>query len=123
MNVRLIVILVSIFSLAGCTSMRAMDTTQADFPAQLEMGDHLVVYEKGGRIVDMTFTEVDGDYITGSLTADPMHTVEIRIDEILRVEIEKISGGKTAGAVLGGLILVPVVAVVGAGMVAAEVAQ
>ena len=119
MNIRLIVILVSILSLAGCTSMRPMDMAQADFPAQLEMGDHLVVYEKGGRIVDMTFTEVDGDYITGSLTANPMHTVEIRIDEILQVEIEKISGGKTAAAVVGGAVLLPIAAIA-FGLAAAE---
>ena len=88
-----------------------MDTSQADFPAQLEMGDHLVVYEKGGRIVDMTFTEVEGDYLYGSLTSNPMHSVEVKIDEVLQVEIEKVSGGKTAAAVVGGVVLLPIAAV------------
>ena len=119
MNMRVFVIWVSILSLTGCTSMRPMDTTQEDFTVQLEMGDHLIVYEKGGRIIDMTFTEVDGDYLLGSLTAQPLHTVEVRIDEILKMEIEKISGGKTAAAIIGGVILLPIAAV-GFGLAAAE---
>ncbi|MEJ2129306.1 MAG: hypothetical protein P8X81_10730 [Woeseiaceae bacterium] len=111
MSIRVMIVWVSIFSLAGCTSMRAMDATQADFTAQLETGDHLVIYEKGGRIVDMTFTQVDGEYLVGSLTRQPLDTVEVRIDEILQIEIEKISGGKTAAAVVGGAVLLPIVAV------------
>jgi hypothetical protein len=111
MNSKLIIILITILSLTGCTSMRAMDHTQVDFVAELETGDHLVVYEKGGRVIDMTFTQVEGDRLVGSVYQRSFETVEVEIDDILQIEIEKISGAKTTGAVVGGIILAPIVAV------------
>jgi len=95
--------------------MRAMDATEADFAAQLETGDHLIVHEKNGRIVDMTFAQVDGNTLVGSLTGNGLETVEVEIDQILQIEVEKISGGKTTAAVVGGIVLLPIVAV-GAGL-------
>ena len=111
MNMRVTVILVCILSLVGCTSMRPLDATQTDLATHLETGDRVVVYETGGRIVDMKLTQVDGEYLIGSLTEQPMHSVEVRIDEIHQIEVEKISGGKTAAAIIGGVILLPIAAV------------
>jgi uncharacterized protein YceK len=110
MNMRMTVVLMTVIALTGCTSMRAMDLSQADFAAQLETGDHLVITEKGGRIVDMTFAQVDGNTLVGSQRNSGLNTVEVEIDQILQIEIEKISGAKTTGAVIGGIVLVPIVA-------------
>lgn len=105
-----LIVMLFIVSLAGCTSMRTVDMAQADFADSFETGDHLVVYEKQGRIIDMTFTKLDGGVLYGSLTNDGLMTVEVYLTDIEKVEIEKISGAKTTGAVVGGIILLPIVA-------------
>lgn len=115
MNIRMTVILMTVFALAGCTSMRAMDISEANFTEQLETGDHLIITEKSGRIVDMTFAQVDGNVLFGSEHNNGLSSVEVEIDQILQIEIEKISGAKTTGAVVGGIVLLPIVAV-GAGL-------
>lgn len=115
MITRMVVVLISVIALAGCTSMRAMDLSQADFAEQLETGDHLVVYEEGGRVVDMTFAQTDGNTLFGSLHSNGLESVEVEVDEIMKIEIEKISGAKTTAAVVGGIVLIPIVAV-GAGL-------
>lgn len=104
-----LIVMLFIVSLAGCTSMRTVDMAQADFADSFETGDHLVVYEKQGRIVDMTFTKLEDGVLYGSLTNDGLMTVEVYLADIEKVEIEKISGAKTTGAVVGGIILLPIV--------------
>jgi len=115
MNMRMTAVLMTLIVLTGCTSMRAIDVSQADFTTQLETGDHLVITEKGGRIVDMTFAQIEGNTLFGSRHNNGMESVEVEIDQILQIEIEKISGAKTTAAVVGGIVLLPVVAV-GAGL-------
>ncbi|MFQ5982582.1 MAG: hypothetical protein ACE5KS_04320, partial [Woeseiaceae bacterium] len=61
------IILISGISLMGCTTMRPIDAQPSNLTEQLEVGDHLVVYEKSGRIVDMTLAEIDGDTLQGTL--------------------------------------------------------
>jgi uncharacterized lipoprotein YehR (DUF1307 family) len=105
-----LIVLISVFSLAGCTSMRIVDLEQPDFADHVEAGDHLVVYEKQGSIVDMKVTQVEDGILYGSLSSNGLTTVEVRLEEVERIEIEKISGVKTTGAVIGGIVLLPVVA-------------
>ncbi len=105
-----LILIVSVVSLVGCTSMRPIDMAPADFANHVETGDHLVVYEKQGRILDMTVTHIEDDVLYGSLTDDGLTTVEVRLADIEKIEIEKISGAKTTGAVVGGVILLPLVA-------------
>ena len=115
-----LILFVSVVSLVGCTSMRTVDMAQADFADVFETGDHLVVYEKHGRVIDMKVTRVEGDVLFGSLTRDGLSTVEVELADVEKIEIEKISGAKTTGAVVGGIVLLPIF-ILGAGMaVAAE---
>ena len=114
------ILFVSFVALAGCTSMRAVDMAQADFVDHFEVGDHLVVYEKQGRIIDMQFTEVEDGVLYGSLSNDGLTTVEVRVADIQKIEIEKISGARTTGAIVGGIILLPVVAAGGVLAIAAS---
>ncbi len=117
-----LILLISVISLVGCTSMRTVDVAEPDFADQFETGDHLVVYEKQGRIVDMKVTRIEDDVLYGSLSDNGLRTVEVSLEDIEKIEIEKISGAKTTGAVLGGIVLLPVVAV-GAVLAVAESAQ
>ena len=92
---KLLILIIFVVSMAGCTSMRPVDMAQADYAKRLETGDRLVVYEKHGRIIDMKLTQVEEGILYGSLTNNGLETVEVELAAIEKIEIEKISGAKT----------------------------
>ena len=111
MIARMLITMIATALMLGCTSMKTVDTGQHDYLQKLEAGDHLVIYETSGRKVDMTFSSLENDIIFGSLTAAPLDTVEVRIGDIAKMEIEKISGAKTTAAVVGVIVLAPFAAI------------
>jgi len=115
MNSKLIIILTAGISLLGCTTMRPIDTRKTDLAEQLEVGDHVIIYEKSGRIVDMTLALIDADTLRGSLTETTGIAVQVDINDIEKIEVERIAVGRTTAAVLGVIVLLPIVAL-GAGM-------
>jgi hypothetical protein len=106
MNSKLTVILIAGISLVGCTTMRPVETEHSKLTEQLEVGDHLVIYEKSGRIADMTLTLIDGDNLEGTLAGNNFIPVEVDINDIEKIEVEKIDGVKTTLAVVGGTIVI-----------------
>jgi len=108
---RKLILLMFGISLFGCTSMRTVDMAQSDFAERFETGDHLVVYERQGRIIDMKLTKLEDGVLYGSLSGYGLSTVEVELADVEKIEIEKISGAKTTGAVVGGIVLLPIVAV------------
>ena len=106
MNSKLIIILIAGISLIGCTTMRPIEAQQSNLAEQVEVGDHLIVYEKSGRIVDMTLGVIDGDSLEGTLADDTLIPVEVDINDIEKIEVEKIDGVKTTLAVVGGAIVI-----------------
>ena len=106
MNSKLTIILIAGISLVGCTTMRPVETGQSNLTEQLEVGDHLVIYEKSGRIADMTLTLIDGDSLEGTLAGNNFIPVEVDINDIEKIEVEKIDGVKTTLAVVGGTIVI-----------------
>ena len=105
-----LILCVIFFSLGACTSMRAVDMADSGFADGFETGDHLIVYEKYGRIVDMKLARVENGVLYGSLANYGLTPVEVDLREVSKIEIEKISGAKTTGAVVGGIVLLPIVA-------------
>lgn len=114
MKSKLTVILIAGISLVGCTTMRPVETGQSKLTEQLEVGDHLIVYEKSGRIVDMTLDVIDGDSLEGTLAGNNFIPVEVDIDDIEKIEVEKIDGVKTTLAVVGGVIVIVPLAMIAA---------
>jgi len=114
MKSKLTVILIAGISLVGCTTMRPVETGQSKLTEQLEVGDHLVIYEKSGRIADMTLTLIDGDSLEGTLADNNFIPVEVDIDDIEKIEVEKIDGVKTTLAVVGGVIVIVPLAMIAA---------
>ncbi len=106
MKSKLTVILIAGISLVGCTTMRPVETEQSNLSEQLEAGDHLIAYEKSGRIVDMTLDVIDGDSLEGTLAGNNLIPVEVDISDIEKIEVEKIDGVKTTLAVVGGTIVI-----------------
>ena len=120
MTSKSLIVLLAAVSLVGCTSMRPLDANQANLASELEAGDHVVVYERSGRILDMDFRDLENDRIRGWAT-DGTGPVSADVGDIERLEIEKIDGVKTTLAVAGGTVAAAVViagaAVVGAAAV------
>ncbi len=106
MKSKLTVILIAGISLVGCTTMRPIETGQSNLTEKLEAGDHLVIYEKSGRIVDMTLDVIDGDSLEGTLAGNNLIPVEVDINDIEKIELEKIDGVKITLAVVGGTIII-----------------
>lgn len=106
MKARLFVILLAGISMVGCTTMRTVDSQPANLTEQIEVGDHLVVYEKSGRIVDMTVSVISDTTLEGTLAENTFAPVTVVIDDIEKIEVEKIDGAKTTLAVVGGTIII-----------------
>ena len=105
MNGKLIVILIASISMIACTTMRPIDREKYELTEKLEIGDHLVVYETSGRIVDMKLDSFNGDYLEGT-SADGYPTmVDVNINYIEKNEVEKIDGVKTTLAIVVGVIV------------------
>lgn len=115
MKTRLMIILLCLTSMVGCTSMQSVKTEPSRLAEQLEAGDRLVIYENSGRVIDMTLAMIDGDTLRGALTIAPATVVEVNIADIQKIEVEKIDGGMTALAVVGGaaavVVIVPLLAI------------
>ena len=118
-----LILLISFASLIGCTSMRPVDIAQDDFAEHISTGDHLVVYEKDGRILDMQVAKVERTELYGSLTGAGWSTVTVALADVERIEIEKISGARTTGVIVGGIVLLPIVAAFAGLGIAAELSQ
>ena len=109
MNSKLIISLLAAIALVGCTSMRPMDAARVDLASQLEPGDHLVVYESSGRVLDMKFRDIEEQRIRGWDT-ESSGPVSVAVADIERLEIEKVDGVKTTLAVAGGTVAIAIVA-------------
>ena len=92
MNGKLIVILIASISMIACTTMRTIDQEKYELTEKLEIGDHLVVYETTGRIVDMKLDSIEGDYLQGTSTDGYPTMVDVNINDIEKIEVEKIDG-------------------------------
>ena len=99
---------------AGCTTMKELPTAGQGYAGRLKTGDHIVVYETTGRVLDLRFVRLDGDRLFGSLAKDGREAVEVRVADIEKIEVERVAAGRTAGLVLGAIVLLPIAAV-GAG--------
>ncbi len=106
MKKKLFVILLCITSLVGCTSMQSIDSGSTRLTDHLEVGDRLIVQEKSGRTLAMSLLMFDEEQIIGAICGDPRRQVEIMVADIEKIEVEKLDGGMTALAVVGGTVAV-----------------
>ena len=103
----------------GCTTMQEVKQQNQPLATYLKVGDHIKIYEKQGRIIDMRYVRIDGTTLRGSLYSNGMEAVAVELDQIEKIEAERIEPGRTTAAVLGGIVVAPIIAL-GAGMSLAE---
>ncbi len=112
MTFRIFICALTSLALIGCTSMRPIGAGPADLVAELEPGDHLIIYERSGRIVDMTLTEIDDNLLHGQPTGPVAAPLTVDIGDIERIEVEKVDPGKTVLAGIGTVIVIlPLIAI------------
>jgi hypothetical protein len=98
--------------------MKEMPSDGESLAVRLKTGDHIIVYESSGRVLDMRFVLIEDHVLRGSLVRDGQEAVEVRLVDIRKIEAERVAVGRTTGAVLGGAVLLPIAAM-GAGVVLA----
>ncbi|WP_196138346.1 hypothetical protein [Aliikangiella sp. G2MR2-5] len=128
-NLKQIIIYLTLFALAGCTTFQPRQIVSTELQSEpkqvkpiLKIKDKIKVYLKTGRIVELTVVSYDKQQITGALVANPLNSVSIHLDEVAALEVEEIDGGKTTLAVIGSILLLPLLIIGGsiALLVAAE---
>ncbi len=108
-HIQIIVLLMAGLTLSGCTSMRAIESNTS-VAEEISVGEHLVVYENSGRVVDMTVRVIDTDRLGGTLGTEGGAPVEVLLADIEKIDVERIDGAKTTLAVVGvTVVAVPVV--------------
>ena len=111
--VQTFIVLLAGLALTGCTTMRPIDSTTS-VAEEIEIGDHLVVYETSGRIVDMTVQVIEADKLVGTLGTEGGAPIQVMIADIEKIEVEKLDGAKTTLAVVGVTVVVVPVALLAA---------
>jgi hypothetical protein len=71
-----------------------------------------VVYEKSGRVIEMTYIEMIDGTLRGGLTDSSQGSISAILADIDRLDVEKMDGVKTTLAVVGGtIVILPLAAV------------
>lgn len=94
---------------AACTTIKPIDIdAQSTYAQKIDVGDKVRLLYLDERVREIRVTEVNGQTITGKLETGGVVIADWRdIYEVERVEISPI---KTAGAAVGIIIAIPVVA-------------
>ena len=102
--------LLTMLSLVGCTIFRPVEYTELSLPELIEVGETYKFTEKDGSVTEMEVVSVTPTEVTGTLEGGLGKT--ILAEDLTSIEIETIDGVKTTLAVIGGIILIPIVLVV-----------
>jgi len=106
MNYKLVILVISAISLVGCTTMRPIDTQDSSIIDEVKVGDHVIVYERSGRTVEIDVDEISYSKLSGSSANGSNRSINVNIADIEKVEVEKIDGIKTTLAIVGGTVVV-----------------
>jgi len=77
----------------------------SEISQHLEAGDRLLIHEKSGRTLELDLTGIVGDLLYGTLPDDAGTRVQVAMNDIETIDVEKIDGVKTTLAVVGGTYL------------------
>lgn len=96
--------------LSGCTTMRTVDHQGFPLTDLVAVGNTYTFTKTSGSRIVMEVTEVTNSYVVGTRANGLGTTIEV--NDLREIEVEKVEGGKTTLAVLGGIVIVPI-AIVG----------
>jgi len=104
-----------LISSTGCMSMRPVEDPSA-FIDKVKVGDKVELIDKDGFINRFTVGKVTDQLIAGN--SESGNRVSVPTAEIERLSVEKVDGGRTTLAVMGGIVAIPII-LIGAGAMAA----
>lgn len=99
-----VLVLLCIF-LNACTSMQPIQDPPSELAEQLEIGDRLVIYDAEGNVFPMILTLIEEDHLVGAAGKKVQRPKRVPIENITRIEVEKLDGTRTALAVAGGTVM------------------
>ena len=100
-----------IISSTGCMTMRPVEDPSI-LTDTLKVGDKVELIEKDGYINKFTVGLINEAFIAGN--DETGSHVSIPMEKIESISVEKVDGGRTTLAVMGGLVAIPII-LVGAG--------
>lgn len=114
--VNYLLISVLLISSTGCMSMRPVEDPSALID-HVEVGDKVELIQKDGYINTFTVGKITDAFIAGS--TDSGSHVSVLTQDIERVSVEKVDGGRTTLAVMGGIVAIPIILLGAGAMMAA----
>ena len=105
-----------LISTTGCMTMRPVGGATALTDA-IKIGDKVELIEKDGYINKFTVGMITEQFVAG--TDERGSHVSIPLENVESVSVEKVDGGRTTLAVMGGIVAIPIVLFGAGAMVAA----
>ena len=102
---------------AGCTSIKTIDTAEeTTYSQQIEVGERIRLTYLDGRVQDIhvtniSETEISGTLHQGGLKRTTGRGIVVDWRDVYVAERVKISALKTAGAAVGVVVAIPIIAV------------
>jgi hypothetical protein len=106
MNIKRMIVLFSILSLMACTTMESINSAHPDLADDLEPGEKLVLHMHSGQVLTMTLISFDGETLHGTGVTAPTLPLEINIQDVRRIVVERLDGNRTLRAISGVLLIV-----------------
>lgn len=103
--------------LAGCTSIRSVPIQAGDPGSKFKKGEQVSVYLKNGDAHTILFSRATGTQIRGVNVNRPYDQLVFNYADIAEIKAERINTPKTVGAIVGGIVLIPILAIYFAGEV------
>jgi hypothetical protein len=99
------VVAVVIVSLAGCSTMRAVeDVSPQGVRERVEVGDEVRIVTTQGAVYELEVTKVEEKSLTGEAGNGKRYRVPYAAIQAL--EVEEVSAAKTGGAITAGMVAV-----------------
>ena len=113
-SINYLTVLAMLICSTGCMTMRPVDEDRA-LTDVIKVGDKVEVIEKDGYINKFTVGKITEQFIAGNDEIGSHKSIPL--EKIETVSVEKINGGRTTLAVMGGIVALPIV-LIGAGAMA-----
>jgi len=104
-----------LISSSGCMTMRAL-SNDISITEAIKIGDKVEIIERDGYINKFTVGKIHEQFVAGN-DENGSH-VSIPLEKIESVSIEKVDGGRTTLAVMGGIVAIPIILFGAAGVMA-----
>ena len=105
-SINWITVVALIISSSGCMTMRPLQN-DISITEAIKVGDKVEIIERDGYINKFTVGKIHEQFVAGN--DERGSHVSIPLEKIESVSIEKVDGGRTTLAVMGGIVAIPII--------------